>query len=88
MYNSTVTVRGLVEAAKLFGVHWSGEKVPVLEPDKGKLRANGAFGDRLAVQWYGLMSWGAFCELPGPKQSEIVALYRYQMKLEELSMKS
>lgn len=87
MYNSTVTVRGLVKAARLYGVHRDGKKVPVLEDGKGKVTANGAFGDRMAMVWYGMTDWETFCALPGPQQSEIVALYRYKVKLEELAFK-
>ena len=83
LYNSTVTIRGLVEAAQAYNVRWRGKKVPVVEAATGPLKCSGEFGDRLAAQWNGYR-WPDFCELPGPEQSEVVAAYRYHNKLQEL----
>jgi hypothetical protein len=87
LYNSTVTIRGLVEAAQAYNVRWRGKKVPVVEPPSGPLKCNGVLGDRLAAQWAGYTHWDEFCELPGPEQSAIVALFRYKGKIEELFTK-
>jgi hypothetical protein len=83
-YNSTVTPRGIYEAAQLFGVRWRGGLInPLAIPPTGAT-ANGVYGDRLAARWHGYRDWDAFCELSGPRQSEIVALYRIDNRLQVL----
>lgn len=81
MYNSTVTTWGIMEAAELFGVTFRGKRVNPLI-GTSDIRANGVFCDRLAVRWDGSYNWSEFCELPGPEQSEIVALYMISIVLE------
>jgi len=72
LYLSTVTRRGIEEAAWRFGVKWSGK--PVLEYDLGRSPAK--FLQRYA-DWSAAVAcnytWEQFCRLSGPKQSEIVA---------------
>lgn len=83
-YQSTVTPRGVMEAAKLFGVKWHGRPVnPFTIPKSGAI-ANAVYGDRVAARWNGYIDWNVFCELPGPRQSEIVALYRIDNRLQTL----
>ena len=85
-YNSTVTLRGLVEAAQAYGVYWRGNKVPVVTPPRGPAKANGIYSDRQAAQW-SHYRWSDFCELPGNEQSAIVALHRYTIKLDNMAQK-
>lgn len=87
-YNSTVTQRGIIKAAKLFGVKWKGKLVNPFAIPKGGATANGAYGDRMAARWGGYIDWGTFCELPGPSQSEIVALYRIDNRLQTLMIRT
>ena len=84
MYNSTVTLRGIDEAARRFGVKKNGHYVTVFGKGKGNTRANSEFNDRAAAQWAGYR-WVGFCELPGPEQSAIVTHYRLNGRLEEMA---
>jgi hypothetical protein len=86
LYNSTVTVRGLEEAAKVYGVTWMDREVPVFAKVEGDAKASGIFGDRQAAQW-AHYRWGEFCEMTGPEQSMVVALHRLTLRLEELMMR-
>ena len=79
-YSSTVTMRGIVEAAQRFGVKWNGKPVNPLAIPKGAAVASGAYGDQMASRWYGY-TWDNFCKLPGPAQSEVVALCRLDSML-------
>ena len=86
-YNSTVTLRGLVEAAKAYNVRIRGRKVPVaVLGESGKATANGVYSDRVAAQW-ARYRWADFCELTGPEQSAEVALFRISRRLERLMSK-
>jgi len=81
LYESTVTVRGLLEAQRFYNVRWNGKLVPVMAKDRRWLAtANSVFGDRLAARKDGI-TWEEFCELSGPEQSKVVALYRLQDEL-------
>jgi len=82
-YNSTVTPRGIMEAADLFGVTWRGKRVSPFVPDKTGAKANAVYGDQLAARWAG-WRWEGFYSLPGVRQSEIVALYRLDSRLQIL----
>jgi hypothetical protein len=85
-YNSTVTLRGIYEATKLFGVKWRGRLInPLAVPPTGAI-ANCIYGDWMAARWGGYR-WDAFCELSGPRQSEIVALYKIDNRLNILMTK-
>lgn len=86
LYNSTVTMRGLEEAAARFNVTWMGQRVPVVSPPGGQGQAASAFGDRQAAK-FSLLTWGEFCALPGPEQSAAVAFYRLSTGLEERAAK-
>jgi len=83
-YNSTVTIRGLVEAARAYNVRWQGKKVPVAGRLRGPAQASGIFEARLVATWVHLQ-WPEFCELAGAEQSAHVALYRYKNRLTELA---
>jgi hypothetical protein len=86
-YNSTVTLRGIVEAAKAYNVRLRGKKVPVaVLGDGGKATANGEYNDRMVAQWAGY-KWAEFCELTGPEQSAEVALYRISQRIERMMSK-
>jgi len=80
LYNSTVTARGIIEAAERFGVKWKGTLVNPLAIPKTGATANGVYGDQMAARWRGY-TWDEFCELPGQRQSEIVALHRLDTML-------
>lgn len=87
LYLSTVTARGLLEAQREFGVTWGGKPVQVMggpADESQGARANGVFGDRQAARW-AWYRWDEFCELAGPEQSRIVALYRLTNRLEVLA---
>lgn len=86
LYNSTVTLRGLEEAAERFGVTWLGQRVPVVSPPGGPGRGSNLFGDRQAAK-FSLLTWEEFCTLPGPEQSAAVAFHRLTMELEERAVK-
>jgi len=83
MYQSTVTERGIAEAAQAFNVTWM-EK-PVLQWGiSGSYGRHGApFEARKAAQ-FSQYNWHDFCTLPGPEQSAIVAFYRLSTRLEWL----
>jgi len=83
-YNSTVTIRGLVEAAKAYNVRWDKKKVPVAGRLRGPAQASSIFEARLVATWV-YLKWPEFCELTGAEQSAHVALYRYKNKLSELA---
>lgn len=85
-YLSTVSIRGLAEAAKSYDIHWNKKKVPVVSRSTGPASASNLYESRLAALWSGYR-WPEFSDLPGAEQSAIVALYRYKHKLEELSTK-
>jgi len=85
-YNSTVTPQGIAEAAEMFGVRWQGGLInPLIIPPTGAT-ANGIYGDWIAARWGGYR-WDEFCELAGPRQSEIVALYRIDNRLQMLMIR-
>jgi hypothetical protein len=86
LYNSTVTLRGLEEAAEWFAVTWLGQRVPVVSPPTGPGRASNLFGDRQAAK-FSLLTWKTFCALSGPEQSAAVAFHRLSMKMEERAVK-
>jgi hypothetical protein len=83
MYQSTVTERGIAEAAQAFNVTWM-EK-PVLQWGiPGSYGRHGApFEARKAAQ-FSRYNWHDFCALSGPEQSAIVAFYRLSTRLEWL----
>ena len=85
-YNSTVTDRGILEAAQSFGVTWLRQPVMAHIPSKGEAMALRVFGDRQAAQW-AHYNWEEFSELSGPKQSAVVAFYRLNMRLNQLGAK-
>ena len=79
LYLSTVTVRGLKEAEREFGVRVRGRPVGVLS-SKGEITASRSFVDRLSARWAGY-TWTDFCELDGPEQSRIVAAHIIESKV-------
>lgn len=88
LYESTVTVRGLLEAQRFYNVRWAGRPVPVMAKDRRwRATANSVFGDRLAARRDG-KQWEVFCELSGPEQSKIVALYRLQDELTAIRLRA
>lgn len=88
MYQSTVTLRGMAEAAERFGVTHRNRPVTLFGSGKtGDTFANQEFNDRIAAQW-AHCDWRDFCELPGPEQSAIAALYRIKSRIERMAMRS
>ena len=80
-YNSTVTEQGIIDAAKRFGVKWNGVAVnPFAIPHSGAT-SFGVYGDQLAARWGGY-TWEDFCQLSGPRQSEVVTLCRLENLLQ------
>jgi len=87
-YQSTVTPRGIMDATQLFGVKWRGKPVDLLAIPGSGATANAVYGDRMAARWGGYIDWGVFCKLPGPRQSEIVALCRMDNRLQTLMVRT
>lgn len=85
-YNSTVTPRGIMEAADLFGVTWRGKPVNPFAGKKSNGKANGAFNHRQAAALSGY-NWTAFCEMSGPEQSEIVCFRLLSARLDILQQR-
>lgn len=86
LYNSTVTARGLMEAAEMYDVTWHGNRVPIAASPGGVGKASSIFCDRQAATAEGY-KWREFCELPGPEQSAVVAFHRLNTRLNSLAMK-
>lgn len=79
-YHSTVTERGITEAAALFGVTWNGKPISPYRAGSSKAQALPAFSHRRITRALGY-EWGAFCALDGPAQSEHVCFFMLDAKL-------
>jgi len=79
-YESTVTQRGVDEAARMFGVSWYGNPVDPNKGPKTPAMYLSPFGDRKAARDAGY-TWSEFIELSGPEQSAIVAFHRLDNRL-------
>ena len=82
-YESTVTQRGVDEAARSFGVTWYGNPVDPNKGPKSPAMYLSPYGDRRAAQDAGY-KWSEFIELSGPEQSTEVAYHRLSNRLEWL----
>ena len=80
LYNSTVTRRGLDEAVARYGVTWRSGRIS-LDARGGDVKAYPEFEHRRAAI-NAHYAWDAFCALPGPEQSAIVAHYKLEAKIE------
>lgn len=85
-YNSTVTPRGIMEAAELFGVTWRGKQVNPFAGAKSSGKANGAFNHRQAAELSGY-NWTEFCQMDGQEQSEIVCFRLLSARLNILQQR-
>lgn len=86
LYNSTVTERGIAEAAKRYNVLWMNKSVMAWHVP-GTPGAYGAeFEARLAAR-YALMAWEDFCNLTGPEQSASVCFFRQANRLDYFQAK-
>jgi hypothetical protein len=84
IYNSTVTERGIAEAAERFNAHWREEPLTSVSVPGAPAYYSPEYEARLAAR-HGLLSWPEFCNLDGPEQSSQVAFYRHSMMLQWLS---
>lgn len=80
LYLSTVTERGIDEAAHAYQVHWMGSPISAWHAPSSPASYGAEFEARLAAREY-RMTWGAFCGLGGPEQSAVVCHYRMNNKL-------
>lgn len=82
-YQSTVTERGIKEAAIAFDVTWAGKPVLdyVLPSAPG---SQGFIFEAQMAAWKSGYKWGEFCDLPGPEQSRVVAFHRIRRRFEWL----
>lgn len=83
MYQSTVTERGITEAARAFNVTFAGQDVMSWGVPGSQGRYGALFEARKAARFSGY-SWGEFAGLAGPEQSAAVAFYRLNARLEWL----
>lgn len=85
-YRSTVTARGMEEAAHVFGVTWLGQPVSMFGGNaraKSPLGFSQVFFDRMAAHTCGY-NWTEFCLLTGPAQSACVVFHYYYLKIQHL----
>ena len=82
-YQSTVTQRGIEEAARTFGVTWYGQPVDLTKGPRSPAMYLSPFGDRKAAEAGGY-NWREFIELTGPEQSAVVAHHRLSNRLDWL----
>jgi len=80
LYQSTVTQRGIDEAAERFSYKWRGKPlmiwhVPGSHGERGKLGVEWKAANRSRIPW------SQFCDLPGPEQSQHVAFWMLEDKL-------
>jgi hypothetical protein len=87
LYNSTVTLMGIREAAKRYAVTWQGKPVITDVPETSPLSSAREFGDRRAAA-YCHIPWPEFCELTGPEQSAVVAFHRMDVRINNLTYKT
>lgn len=80
LYQSTVTERGIQEAAERLNVTWAGKPVLALRPPSSAGRVGMLYEHRQAAR-FGGYRWSEFCALPGPEQSEEFAFYRINARL-------
>jgi hypothetical protein len=83
MYQSTVTERGITEAAQSFQVTWAGQDVMSWGVPGSQGQYGALFEARKAARFAGY-SWTEFEALDGPEQSAAVAFYRLNARLEWL----
>lgn len=81
LYNSTVTDRGLAEAAARYDVTWGDVRVRPFRRARGRaITASHEFNDRQAATWAGYR-WEEFCALGGPEQSSVAAQHALAARL-------
>lgn len=81
LYQATVTQRGIEEAQAKFGVTWRDVSLDKWGIPKLPCTYSQAFLERKAAK-YSLLSYAEFCQLSGPEQSEYVAFFLLDSKLE------
>jgi len=86
-YNSTVTQKGIDEAAKSLGVTWMGQPVLSWHVPNTPGRYS-ALHEAMKVAKEYHYRWQEFCTLTGPEQSLLVAHYRLENRLQWLIAKS
>lgn len=84
LYQSTVTERGVEEAARAFNVTWAGRPVLTIRPPSTPGQYSMIYEARLAARYSGY-AWGEFCALTGPEQSAAVAFHLLDLRLEWLA---
>ena len=87
LYNSTVTPRGLQEAERKLNVQWDNVRIKVAGGGEKRSRASDVFNSRKAALAAG-MTWNEFCELTGPEQSDEMAFFILNSRLECLMVQS
>ena len=87
LYNSTITPRGLREAEDKLDVQWDNVQLKVAGGGEKRSMASAVFNGRKAAQAAN-MSWNEFCDLTGPEQSEEMAFFILNSRLECLMVQS
>lgn len=82
LYNSTVTIGGVREAAKRYGVKWKERPVPI-EIRDSPLWAGREFSDRRTARYCGY-TWHEFCQLTGPEQSSFSAFHLLDVRVNNI----
>lgn len=85
IYQSTVTERGIQEAAEAYGAMWGTHPVLAYKPKPSRGSYRPLFEHRRAAIASGY-KWDEFCALSGAEQSEVVAYYRIDTYLTALQM--
>ena len=84
LYHSTVTTRGVDEAAQRLGYTWRDK--PVLTWAVGYTHGQrGQLGVDMRAAVRSHLSWLEFCDLPGPEQSALVAFWMLEERLNWLA---
>lgn len=82
-YLSTVTMRGILEAQRMFNVSKRGVPLEQHRNPTGTVQVSAVYHARAAAI-HGHYNWTEFCNLSGPEQSAIVAQYDIENKLQWL----
>ena len=81
LYLSTTTERGITEARTLFSATWYSLPLENVKTKHTPAGFSRYYEDREAAR-FGFYNWDAFCALPGPEQSAVVAHFRTARTLE------
>lgn len=85
-YHSTVTQRGIDEAAQAYKVTWFDQPVLAWKSPELPAKYTNLYRDRQSAQMAGY-TWEQFCNMQGPDQSAIVAYHLINGRLEWLISK-